>query len=399
VLFVAAAAEDYGADRMLLQSVTALAPDHRVTVVVPARGPLQARLEGVGADVLVHRDYAVRRKYLVPTRVPGLAWRNLTSLVRLVAFHRRHPVDLVITNTEAVVVGGVVAWLIGRPHLWHVHEILVDPPVLARTMARLVHRTSDHVIACSIAVRENLVAQRPELASRTTVVPNGIPFPDHPESSPQAVDVVRVGCVGRIQPRKGQGQLADAWVRVSARLRPGHPKVELHFFGDTLEGQEHLMGDLRTRLERGGCADDVHFHGFVGDPDAVYPGLDIVVMPSVEPEAFPLVCIEAQAYGLPVIGPDRGGPAEIVVDGETGLLVDPTDADALATAIVRLAGDADERVRFGAAGRRRAEVSFSLGRYQDEVRRLVSASLAGSSSPAPSSFGARRSITAPDTVP
>lgn len=398
VLFVASAAEDYGSDRMLLQSVTALATDHRVTVVLPVDGPLRARLEALDADVLVHGDYALRRKYLVPSRLPGLARRNLVSLGRLVALHLRDPVDLVVTNTEAVVVGGAVARLIGRPHLWHVHEILVDPATLARTMARLVHRLSDHVIACSTAVRDHLVALLPELAPRTTVVPNGIPFPDPTESPHQDVDVVRVGCVGRIHPRKGQRQLADAWVRALARLPAGHPVIELHFFGDTLEGQEHLVGDLRTRLARDGCADDVHFHGFVGDPDAVYRDLDIVVVPSVEPEPFSLVCVEAQAYGLPVIGPDRGGPAEIVVDGVNGLLVDPTDTDALATAIVRLAGDADQRRLFGASGRLRAEANFSLGRYHDEVRRVVSATLAGPSPPTTTFAAVRPTATVSDPL-
>jgi glycosyltransferase involved in cell wall biosynthesis len=231
------------------------------------------------------------------------------------------------------------------------------------------------------------------------VVANGIPFPARTEPSPRAADVVRVGCVGRIQPRKGQRQLVDAWTRLPAPSRPGGPTLELHVFGDTLEGQEHLVDDLRARLERAGCADDVHFHGFVGDPDAVYRGLDLVVMPSVEPEAFPLVCIEAQAYGLPVIAPDRNGPTEIVLDGETGLLVDPKDVDALAAAIVRLAGDADERASFGAAGRRRAEAAFSLGRYHDDIRRLVSSTLAGPPAPASSPAAARRSDTALDAVP
>ena len=379
-LFLASAAEVYGADRMLLQSVTALAPDHRVTVVLPVPGPLAARLEAFGAEVVVHRDFALRRRYLVPGRVPGLLGRNLASLARLVALHRRDPVDLVVTNTQAVVAGGVLAKLIRRPHLWHVHEILVEPSSLARVMAMLAHRLSDQVIACSSAVRDNLVSLRPGLASQTTVVTNGVALPAVAAGTTAEAEVVRVGCVGRLHARKGQRQLVDAWVHRVARRPGARPAMELHLFGDTLEGQEHLVDDLRCRFDGNGGVDTLHLHGFVGDPDSVYPGLDIVVMPSVEPEAFPLVCIEAQAYGLPVVGPDRHGPTEIVVDGETGLLVDPTDPDALAGAILRLAGDAELRRSLGAAGRRRAELNFSLGRYHDDIRRVVSATLAGSSS-------------------
>jgi glycosyltransferase involved in cell wall biosynthesis len=171
--------------------------------------------------------------------------------------------------------------------------------------------------------------------------------------------------------------------------------MELHFFGDTLEGQQHLVGDLRARLAPAGDGHPVRFHGFVGDPAAVYPGLDVVVVPSFEPEPFSLVCVEAHGHGLPVIGPDRGGPTEIVVDGESGLLVDPTDADALAGAILRLAGDAELRRSFGEAGRRRAEVDFALGRYHDDIRRVVAATLAGSTSPAPAPVDPRRGVTVP----
>src|SRR4051812_30865590 len=89
VLFVASAAEDYGSDRMLLQSVRALVEDHEVTVVVPADGPLRPRLVALGATVVVHGDYAVRRRYLVPHRVPGLLARNLATLFRLRRLHRR----------------------------------------------------------------------------------------------------------------------------------------------------------------------------------------------------------------------------------------------------------------------------------------------------------------------
>ena len=152
---------------------------------------------------------------------------------------------------------------------------------------------------------------------------------------------------------------------------------ELHFFGDTIAGQEHLRTDLEGRLADAGLADSTTFHGFVADPDDVYPTLDLVVVPSTDPEPFSLVCAEAQGYGLPVVGPDRAGPAEIIVDGATGLLVDPTDPEALASAISALVDDPIQRAAFGTAGRERALVRFSLDRYHAGLRRVVAATLLG----------------------
>jgi glycosyltransferase involved in cell wall biosynthesis len=373
VVVLASAAEDYGADRMLRRSVAELVADHRVTVVLPVDGPLRSRLEAGGAAVVVLADYALRRTYLSPRRASGLLWRNLTALAHLVRLHRRQAVDLVVTNTAAVVAGGAFARIVRRPHVWHVHEILDDPPAFARAQAWFIQATSDRVIACSHAARDQLVALRPSLADRIAVVLNGLPMPDRVVASEQD-GVVRIGCVGRLHPRKGQRELVDAWVLAARRSTDG-PRLELHLFGDALDGQEELVAGLHERISLAGLGDRAVFHGFVADPDAVYADLDVVVVPSVQPESFSLVCAEAAAYGLPVVAPDHDGPTEIVVPGETGLLVDPTDTEALADALTGLAEDASRRRALGAAGRRRAEANFSLRAYQDGVRRVVTGAL------------------------
>jgi glycosyltransferase involved in cell wall biosynthesis len=248
-----------------------------------------------------------------------------------------------------------------------VHEILDEPATFARTMGLVIDQRSDRVVACSSAARDQLVRLRPALASKTEVVLNGLPIPDRPADT-SGRDVVRVGCVGRISPRKGQRELVEAWIAAA------DPRLELHLYGDALDGHADLVAELHARIAGAGLEHRAHFHGFVGDPEAVYRELDVVVVPSVQPESFSLVCAEAQAYGLPVIGPDHDGPAEIVVDGETGLLVDPRRTAALAGALRALA-DPGRRRDLGAAGRARAEARFSLDRYQDGMRSAVAAVL------------------------
>jgi glycosyltransferase involved in cell wall biosynthesis len=355
---------------MLRRTVAALVPDRRVTVVVPFDGPLRRQLGEDGATVHVVDDFALRRRYLAPTQLPGLAWRNLATVAHLARRHRRDPVDLVVTNTAAVVAGGALARAIRRPHVWHVHEIVDDPPAFARVMGRLLDRMSDRVVACSDAARDQLVALRPTLADRIDVVRNALPLPDQP-APPGGGDVVRVGCIGRISPRKGQRELVDAWIVAAL----DDPRLELHLFGDALDGHADLVADLHGRLAGAGLEDRARFHGFVADHDDVYRSLDVVVVPSVQPESFSLVCAEAAAYGLPVIAPAHGGPTEVVVDGETGLLVDPADPAAMAAALRALAGDRRRRLTLGAAGRARAEAAFSLPRYQDGMRAVVDAQL------------------------
>src|SRR5207247_11054153 len=111
--------------------------------------------------------------------------------------------------------------------------------------------------------------------------------------------------------------------------------------------------------QRVGLAERVVFAGYRADVPAVLDEVDVVVLPS-SVEGMPLVLLEAMAHRRPVVATPVGGTPEVVVDGETGLLVPPRDPRALADAIRRLLDDPDLAKRLGDAGRRRVELHFSL---------------------------------------
>ena len=93
-------------------------------------------------------------------------------------------------------------------------------------------------------------------------------------------------------------------------------------------------------------------------PQRLYEGAAVVACPSHR-EGFGVVCAEAMAHGRPVVASGVGGFLDLVVDGETGLLVPPGDAGALRAALERLLGDADLRRRMGAAARKRIRARFA----------------------------------------
>ncbi len=96
------------------------------------------------------------------------------------------------------------------------------------------------------------------------------------------------------------------------------------------------------------------------DVPACMDAMDVVIHSSMRAEPFGRVVIEAMALGRPVIAPRLGGPREAVVDGETGLLVEPRDAGALADAISTLVGDPARRLAMGRAGRARVDAVFDI---------------------------------------
>ena len=157
---------------------------------------------------------------------------------------------------------------------------------------------------------------------------------------------VLVTCLARLVERKGHEDL----IRAGAGLR--------HLFvGD---------GPHRRRLEGRGAL----LAGARRDIPAILAASDIVTLPSRFGEGCPNAVLEAMAAGKPVVASRSGGTPEVVVDGETGILVPPENIDALQDALLTLAGDPALRLKMGAAGRDRAEKEFSVRRLLEQYEAL-----------------------------
>jgi phosphatidylinositol alpha-1,6-mannosyltransferase len=176
--------------------------------------------------------------------------------------------------------------------------------------------------------------------------------------------------VGRLVPWKGQDTVLAALPYVRRRC----PNVRYIIVGD---------GPYRASLEilakELGVADRVTFAGFVAEEDlpAYYRACDLVVLPSreVQPgvpiEGFGITLMEAAAAGKAVVAGNVGGTQDAVVDGETGLLVEPTSADAVAEAIVSLLAEPERAARMGRAGQVRARASFTWPAQAAKLRALL----------------------------
>lgn len=173
-------------------------------------------------------------------------------------------------------------------------------------------------------------------------------------------DCLTVGVAGRIAPEKGHQVLLDA----AARLGDRYP-LRYVIIGDGPSEQA-----VREAVGRLGLEDRVIFAGFRDDINNVIGAMDIMTLPSTWKEPCAAVVQQAMALSKPVIGTQTGGTPEMIQEGETGLLVPPSNAAALAEAIARLAGDAFLRKRLGAAGRERVEALFSLRVMTDKIETL-----------------------------
>jgi glycosyltransferase involved in cell wall biosynthesis len=168
------------------------------------------------------------------------------------------------------------------------------------------------------------------------------------EPAPYRDEVPRLLCVGRLIPIKGHIVLLRAFAEARRRL----PTLELE-----IAGRGPLEPALKALARELGVSDAVRFLGHVTPIQAAIERASAVVVPSMG-EGFGMVALESMERSRPVIAASIGGLGELVRDGETGLLVPAGEADPLAAAIVRVAGDLELARRMGEAGRRRALSRF-----------------------------------------
>jgi glycosyltransferase involved in cell wall biosynthesis len=217
----------------------------------------------------------------------------------------------------------------------------------------------DVVIAISAGVRAAL--RRAGVAdARLRVVPSGVDVAAC-TAAPGAgaalrdawglgAEDVAVVLVGVLERRKGHHVLLEA-----ARTLP--PRVRLVFCGTG-------SAEAALRTAAASLGGRVVFAGFQPDVAPCLAAADVVVLPSLA-EGLGVAALEGMAAGRPVVASRVGGLAEVVVDGETGLLVAPGDAAGLAAALARMAADPALRARCGAAGRDRVLARYTRARMAD----------------------------------
>lgn len=283
--------------------------------------------------------------------------RQLQVVLQLHRAVKRHAIDLIHANSLSVaMLGGIVARLNRIPILMH-KRYATSYGILDRLCERLLHR----VILVSEATRWDFAP-----VAKQTLIYNGVDL-DAFQASSKEVETLRielvgdspdspilVGVVTRITPEKGIHFL----IRAMAELKEKIPVKLLIVGGPYFQKDVDYMEALKQEVVNLGVEDSVIFTGFLSDTRVVTSLLDIVLVPSIIPEACPRTIIEAMAVGKPVIATPLGGSKELATS-ETGILVPPEDTSAIADAVATLTADRERLQAMGEAARNRAVQLFS----------------------------------------
>lgn len=363
ILFIDQSGQVGGAE-LCLADLASHCRDSRVLLF--ADGPFSALLRHreVEVEILALPGGASRitKKASLPemaATIPGLLWHVLALRQRC------KKADLLFFNTAKALIHGTAAnVLLGRPCIYHLHDLL-DPRHFSATNIRLLvaaANRSDAVIANSQATADQFVAAGGKASVH--VVPNGFD-PVLFDKTPQPLIVElrsrlcpsnrRVAAIfGRLSRWKGQ----DVLIRAAIEM----PDLEVWIVGEAMfTGDDHVYaGELRQLVADNGMQDRVKFLGFREDIPELMRAADIIAHCSVAREPFGRVIVEAMLARKPVVAVSEGGPLEIVENEVTGLLVPPGNPSACRSAIARFVADPVLASLFGERGRARAIEHFSL---------------------------------------
>jgi glycosyltransferase involved in cell wall biosynthesis len=353
------------------------------TILLSAERHDPARVEAVVAYIRDARD----REFTIgdKARAKGLTFYEIEERgkfdIRVLKALREivlcHDINLIHSHDHKSDLFAYVLrrWLCPRPiallstaHAWVMLGLKGE---MYRRLDLSLMRRFDHLIAVSHATKDEMInaGVPPHLIS---VVHNGIDTDAWSQSQVRtsqrnALGVGKafpvVGYVGRIMPEKD----LETWVHAASLVAHEYPQARFVLVGEGKD--DSYLEQLKRLAVDFGIGERTHFPGYRSDLIPVYASFDLFVLSSRR-EGLPNSILEAMAMGLPVVTTDVAGAKELVVNGETGLVVPQQDVHGLAKAILTILGDEQRRLAMARAGRRRVEFEFSFSRRMGRIEDL-----------------------------
>ena len=372
ILFLEALPTIAGGQTVLLNLVPALREHFRLAALLPDEGPLAdaLRTEGVECFFAPVGRYSLMSKSFhdvvaYALRMPLLTWRT----ARLV---RRWGADLIYANSGPTFLwGALAAQLMGRPIIWHHHNLFADDKTLSLVRSASWLPAVRTIVCASVPAEEQLSSS----LQKTTVIPNGVDT-ERFRPNKAARDRVRkelginnnghiVGMVGDLIPLKHQDTLLDAVHQLE--IQPSD--IHVIFVGDVRPGDAE-SAQYAEQLRRD-APRSVHFLGRRSDLPDILNALDLLVIAS-ERETGPLVLLEALATGVPVLSTPVGRSTELL---EARSLFPTSDSSTLAKLLDSVLGSPDRATEARFSLRRDPIPRLSLVTFQKEVLTVISSAI------------------------
>ena len=365
ILYLHAGAEMYGADKILLELVSGLnSKRFHPIVVLPEHGILEKRLKENNIETYVIPYPILRRKYFNVRGIWQYVSTYYSSSKQIEKLVKKKNISLIHVNTAAVLEGIYLKKKLKVKMVWHIHEIILSPAIVGKTLNYLVGKYSDQCIAVSEAVKNNLLKSGYFKPDQIDVIYNGVDSHKFTPSLDSGYlysewnipkNAIKVGMIGRVNAWKGQ----DHFLEALTPLLDQYPNLYLFIIGSAFTGQEWRVNKLKEKIAKNQNSKRIIYSEFRTDNNYIQNFLNLLVLPSTNPDPLPTVVLEAMASGTPVVGYRHGGVTEMIRNGKDGLLAEvnnPVDMRQKVEWIL----ENNKFVQFGKNARFRQESKFSI---------------------------------------
>jgi len=379
ILFVHQSADLYGSDKTLLFLVDSIKDTVNPIVVVPEEGPLTDELKKIDVEVLIIPVLKVSRELFKKINILKFPFQIFKAIYILRKKIGKRKIDIIHSNTLAIFLGAFYGKIYRIKHIWHVHEIILYPKVVAKSYPFLVNLFSDFVVFNSLASAENLYKSKPKLKFKSEIIYNGLNRTTSflVEEERLVVrknlfkniqnDSIIIGLVGRINKHKGQQLLLNVFEKLK---KENIENIYLLFIGSPIKSQQFLLEGIKNEIKHKNLENVVTIINFQKEIWNYYDCIDIIIVPTTDPEPFGLVAVEGMLSQKPIIAANHGGLKEIVVHYKTGLLFEPCNESDLKRSIETLIYNKNLLSLFGREGENRAKTEFSLEKYVTNFKNL-----------------------------
>lgn len=373
ILFIHQSAELYGSDKTLLYLVVNLDKKKFFPIVIlPNEGPLKTELEKENIKVIIAPVLKLYRKMFTPSNLVKFGKDYFKGTKTIKAIKKEHKIDFIYSNTLAVLLGFFYSFFHKTKHIWHVHEIIESPTIFTKFFRFFLNNATNTVVIHNSKATSNFW----NCKGKNQVIWNGITT--FPEITTEEKETIRktilnanneivFALVGRISRWKGQMLLLDTF----NELIKTHQNIKLVYIGSAPPNQEHFLNALKEKIREYDLTNQVTIIPFQENINQLWQTIDIAVVPSTEPEPFGMVAIEAMFAKKPVVAANHGGLMEIVVNNETGFLVEPNNKIALKEALEKLINNPELRTTLGEKGFQRATENFSIENYVRKIEDIL----------------------------
>ena len=355
-----------GADYCLLKLVNQLNRKSFTPIVCLGRHTaIMDEYQGLGIKTyLINMERIKKRKnvkYLLK-----LVAKFIPTVWKIHNIIKAEGVDLIHGNDLLDLYGPIAGRIVKVPSVQHVRWIMPSHKFVRYAITELVCRLNSKVITVSNGVAREMFSKNCQMKSKVVTCYDWLDMKavGHERESfgirekvDIPYDIPLIGCVGRLDPWKGQ----EIFIRAAAIVASSFPEVRFIVVGGTVSGcgRESYRHKLEKLREDFNLKEKVIITGERKDITNVMKSMDVFVHSSITPDPLPGVVMEAMYCSKPVVAANAGGVPEEVDDGKTGILYDPGNYREMADGIMYLLRNPKVRMKMGRAGREKAERVFN----------------------------------------